>query len=97
MEFVRKMRIGDDPEKPYVYPGDPVTDYHRKLLGTARLRNWWASGLLRRSDDGIAPVHRYSITNRGRGHFTLHGPNGDEKIRGKDALNARLAELGVPA
>jgi hypothetical protein len=42
--FLRRLRMGDDPERPFVLPGDPVTSEIRTKLGTHRLRRWWDAG-----------------------------------------------------
>lgn len=50
--FTKKLRIGDDPERPYVLPGDPVTPELRESLGLHRLKIWWEAEFL-----AIAPEH----------------------------------------
>lgn len=44
--FAKRLRMGDDPEKPFALPGEPVTEAHRAKLGLARLRRWFEAGVL---------------------------------------------------
>jgi hypothetical protein len=44
--FAKRLRMGDDPEKPFVLPGEKVTDEHRAKLGLVRLRHWFENGTL---------------------------------------------------
>jgi len=50
LKFMKRLRMGDDPKKPYVNPGELVTDEQRQKLGVNRLRRWWDSGVLERAD-----------------------------------------------
>lgn len=44
--FARRLRIGDNPKKPFALPGDKVTAKMRKKLGPNRLRLWFENGTL---------------------------------------------------
>lgn len=48
--FLKRLRMGDDPENPYVLPGDPVTKAIRAKLGTNRLRRWWEARVVGLAD-----------------------------------------------
>lgn len=38
--------MGNDPERPFMLPGDPVTAEIRAKLGPARVRRWFENGTL---------------------------------------------------
>ena len=44
--FARRLRIGDNPKKPFALPGEKVTKKHREKLGANRLRMWFENGTL---------------------------------------------------
>jgi len=44
--FAKRLRMGDNPKKPFVLPGDKVTKKHREKLGLNRLRAWFENGTL---------------------------------------------------
>lgn len=50
LKFMKRLRMGDNPDKPFVYPGELVTDEMREKMGLARLRRWWDAGVLERAD-----------------------------------------------
>lgn len=100
--FRKRLRMGDDPAKPYVFPGDPVTDAHRAQLGMARLKVWWESGTIERADfdpnlpGGGQVVHEAApvagIESTGRGWFTVTFADGTTKrVRGEENAKMELA------
>lgn len=42
----RRLRMGDDPKKPFVMPGDIISKEQREKLGANRLRRWFENGTL---------------------------------------------------
>ena len=48
--FAKRLRMGDDPKKPFVLPGDPVTEAMREKLGMARIRRWWDAKIVQLAD-----------------------------------------------
>ncbi len=48
--FAKRLRLGDNPKKPFALPGDKVTKKHREKLGLARLRRWFENGTLALAD-----------------------------------------------
>lgn len=44
LEFCRRVRVGDDPKKPFALPGDLVSDELREKVGPNRLRMWFETG-----------------------------------------------------
>jgi len=48
--FARRLRMGSNPSKPFVLPGDKVTKKHRELLGNNRLKMWFENGTLQLAD-----------------------------------------------
>jgi hypothetical protein len=44
--FARRMRMGDNPKKPFVMPGEKVTKKMREKLGLHRIRIWFETGVL---------------------------------------------------
>ena len=48
--FNKKLRMGNNPKKPFVMPGDKVTKKQREKMGLARLRMWFESGTLGLAD-----------------------------------------------
>ena len=48
--FAKRLRIGDNPKKPFALPGDKVTKKHRESLGPNRLRAWFENGTLQLAD-----------------------------------------------
>ena len=47
--FLKRMRLGLDPKKPNVVPGDPVPSGDIRL-GRGRLKRWWDAGIIGRAD-----------------------------------------------
>lgn len=91
--FLKRLRMGDDPKKPFVFPGDPVTNAMREKLGLARLRIWWNAKIIERADfdptvrGGISktPAVQSGIVHTGRGWYTVTFDDGSTKrVRGKD-------------
>lgn len=100
--FTKRLRMGDDPDKPFVMPGDPVTPEMRSKLGLHRLRHWWNAGVVERADVELRPTRHQPkqekglprVEARSRGHYILHFADGSqERLRGKAVLEARLEEL----
>lgn len=48
--FARRMRMGDNPNKPFCLPGERVTKKMRTKIGLHRLRRWFETGVLEISD-----------------------------------------------
>lgn len=48
--FRRRLRFGSDPEKPFILPGEALTEEHRVKLGMARVRRWFENGTLEIAD-----------------------------------------------
>ncbi len=46
----RRLRMGDDPNKPFVLPGEIITQAQREKLGLNRLRRWFENGTLQLAD-----------------------------------------------
>jgi len=42
--YAKRLRMGDNPKKPFVMPGDKVTKKHREKLGLNRLKAWFENG-----------------------------------------------------
>ena len=42
----RRLRMGDDPKKPFVLPGEIISQAQREKLGANRLRRWFENGTL---------------------------------------------------
>jgi hypothetical protein len=80
--FRKRLRMGDDPEKPCVLPGDPVTDEHREKLGMARIRRWFDNGTLEIANFK-APEPQRELAIRERERVNVH------------PLTRRLEDVGV--
>jgi len=50
--YLKRLRMGDDPQRPFVLPGDRVSDAERAKLGLARLRRWFEAGVV-----GLSPSY----------------------------------------
>jgi len=48
--FARRLRMGDDPNKPFVFPGEKLSPEMRTKLGEHRVRNWFENGTLEIAD-----------------------------------------------
>ena len=46
----RRLRMGDDPKKPFVMPGEIISQAQREKLGLNRLRRWFENGTLEQAD-----------------------------------------------
>lgn len=44
--YLKKLRMGDNPKKPFVFPGEKVTKKMRDKLGLGRLKTWFQYGFL---------------------------------------------------
>lgn len=44
--FARRMRLGDNPKKPFMLPGERLTKAQRAKLGENRVRRWFETGML---------------------------------------------------
>lgn len=95
--FTKRLRMGDDPKKPFVMPGDPVTNAHREKLGLVRLRRWWEAQVIQRSDfdptvrggkSKTSPIIP-GIVHTGRGWYTVTFDDGSiKRVRTKDKAEA---------
>ena len=47
--FLKRLKLGLDPKKPVVAPGDPVPTGDIRL-GRARIKRWWHAGIIGRAD-----------------------------------------------
>jgi hypothetical protein len=94
MIFLKRMRMGDDPQRPFVLPGDPVTDAIREHIGPHRLRRWWDARVIGRADFDPTVRGGYAapaagIEHTGRGWYVVTFDDGSTKrVRGED--NAKL-------
>lgn len=107
-EFVicKKLRWGDDPNKPELLPGDPVTPEIKAKLGPTRLKRWWEAKVIARADfDEANPAAQVAdvelITNvekTGKGWFKLWVLDDEEPftIRGQTRLG-RLKRINDEA
>lgn len=50
--FAKRLKMGLDPEKPWVLPGDPVD---KNLFGLSRLRRWWEARVIRLAKPDVNP------------------------------------------
>lgn len=48
--FTRRLRMGDNPKKPFVMPGDKVTKKMREKFGIHRLQTWFKGGIIAIAD-----------------------------------------------
>ncbi len=69
--FRKRLRIGDDPEKPFALPGEMVTSEHRAKLGLARLRRWFDNGTLALANF-VAPEPQRELALRVNSHPLTH-------------------------
>lgn len=94
MVFLKKLRMGDDPKKPYVLPGEPVTEELKQLLGKNRLNNFWRArciGLREWYQEHIASEQDPVVQQLGRGWYNVTMPDGEtRKVHGKAKLEAIL-------
>lgn len=44
--FAKRLRMGDNPEKPFVLPGQRLTKKMRDKLGANRVKHWFENGTL---------------------------------------------------
>ena len=56
--FRRRLRFGSDPKKPFILPGDLLTDEARAKLGPARVRRWFENGTLELANFKAPEVQR---------------------------------------
>jgi hypothetical protein len=58
--------MGDDPNKPFVMPGEIISQEQREKLGANRLRRWFENGTLALADFvAPEPQRRLALQNRG--------------------------------
>lgn len=101
--FTKRLRLGLDPEKPFVTAGDPVP---KDRFSIHRLKVWWRAGYVQLAD-WLAPDERRRLQRQGkklptalrptgRGWYELTMPDGSiRKVRGFEAAKAEIlaAEL----
>lgn len=80
--FRRRLRFGSDPKKPFILPGDPLTDEARAKLGPARVRRWFENGTLEIPNFKTREVQR-EMAIRDRERVNVH------------RLTQRLEDVGV--
>lgn len=80
--FRKRLRFGSDPKKPFILPGDPLTDEHRAKLGMARVRRWFENATLEIANfDAPEPQREMAIRDSER--VNVH------------PLTQRLEDVGV--
>lgn len=58
--------MGDDPKKPFVMPGEIISQAQREKLGANRLRRWFENGTLELADFvAPEPQRRLALMQRG--------------------------------
>jgi hypothetical protein len=82
--FRKRLRFGSDPKKPFILPGEPVTDEHRAKLGPARVRRWFENGTLEIANFR-APEPQRELVLREQAPERLHA----------DRLTQKLEDVGV--
>ena len=107
-EFVitKKLRWGDDPNKPHLLPGDPVTPEIKAKLGATRLKRWWEAKVIARADfDEENPAAQVcnvdlitEVENSGAGWYTIRvlEDEGRYRLRGATRLG-RLKRINDEA
>jgi hypothetical protein len=94
--FTRRLKLGLDPKKPWVNPGDPVTEKLRDQLGIRKLRTWWNARAVGLKEWAIEKpqaeeVLAGSISVIGGGWYQVTLPDGTEhRVRGKKQAQALL-------
>lgn len=95
--FAKRLRMGDNPRKPFVLPGEPVTKKMREKMGLHRLRRWWEAGVIAIADWEPPRRNRRSATEPhvrklGGPWFEVTLPGQDaERVRGKEAAELLVA------
>lgn len=102
-DFVYRKRLrmgGEDPEKAYVNPGDPVD---KAAFRPGLLKRWWRAGIIELADwtppergRVLAVRASASLSDAGGGWWLLSIAGArDERLRGREAARARCEELGI--
>lgn len=61
----RRLRLGDDPKKPFVLRGEVISADVRETLGLHRLQRWFESGILALADfDAPEPQRRLALREK---------------------------------
>jgi len=108
--FLKRLRMGDNPDNPFVLPGEPVTAEMRAKMGEARVKRWWEAQVIGRADWDLStpgsPREKVaeemkpqgSITPGKRGWFLVTFPDGTQKnFRGEAKAKAALDEASEAA
>ncbi len=61
--FAKRLRMGDDPKKPFCLPGERLSEDQREKLGPARVRHWFENGTLSLADF-VAPEPQRELALR---------------------------------
>ncbi len=61
----RRLRMGDNPKKPFVMPGEVISQAQREKLGLNRLRRWFENGTLELAEfKAPEPQRRLALQQR---------------------------------
>ncbi len=79
--YLKRLRLGDNPRKPFVLPGEPVTQEQRDKLGLARLKRWFDNKTIGLADyEAPEPQRELAIRERVNAEELLDDPELAEAI-----------------
>lgn len=92
--FNRRVRLGDNPRKPFALPGDKVTKKMRSKFGLNRLRRWFETGIVSLANwTAPEPQRGYALRARAQREREL-----DERVKvDAQRLRADLESEVAPA
>lgn len=88
--------MGDDPERPFMLPGDPVTKEQREKMGPARVRRWFENGTLEIADfKAPEPQRERALQVLKDATEKLREHEQEEERVNADRLTKKLEEDGI--
>ena len=86
--------MGDDPKKPFVLPGEIISQEQREKLGLNRLRRWFENGTLQLAEF-VAPEPQRRLALQTRAPVAVLDDDDDDKKNGDGGVVILPEEAGL--